>query len=184
MVTAAARLIRRYLPVIGVGCFLGACGSASGASATSATSAVSPTPPIGNLAPCTILSKADAEAALGKPVQAGHADPGLTDPAAGNSCTYLAAGAGAAGSVSLAFFSFPDSDAAQAYLARLKGARSQAQTVAGIGQAAFFLPSGPGSGTLIFRIDATLAQIGVSNASSDDALMPLQDLARTVAGQI
>lgn len=131
-----------------------------------------------------MLSRSDATAALGRPVQAGHALKAVNDPSTGNSCTYLPTVAGAPGSVSLMFFGFRSSSSAQDYFERLAAARTQTQTVAGVAQKAFFLPSGSGSGTLIFLDGATLGQVVLTDAVGDTVLQSVQDLARKVAAQL
>lgn len=131
-----------------------------------------------------MLSRSEVASALGRPVQAGHAVKAVNDQSTGNSCTYLPADAGAPGSVSLMFFGFPSSAAAQSYFTRLQAARTQSQTATGVAQQAFLLAAGPGSGTLIFLDRATLGQVVIADAVGDDVSQSLKDLARRVAAQL
>ena len=163
------------LVAVAAATIVAACGSAAPTTAHASAA---------NLAPCSMLSRSDAAAALGRPVQPGHAVKAVNDPSTGNSCTYLPAVAGARGSVSLMFFGFPSSSAAQNYFERLEAARPQTQTATGVAQKAFLLAADPGSGTLIFLDNATLGEVVITDADGDHVPQSLQDLARRVVAQM
>ena len=162
----------------------GASSSSSSRVAESSRSTASSSVPADKGDFCRLVTKKEAEAALGKAVQAGVSTAAGTPFGPGGSCIYRATDISAT-AISLLNVGVLGDHVPRSVFDEQAEAKvgANGQPVAGLGEVAFFLP-GPGGGVVFLFDHGVWLQVQVAGATGSAGVDQMAELARKALGRM